>query len=401
MIPINKKIILGVTGSISAYKTAELIRLLRKEQFFVQVVMTKAAKEFISPLTLQALSGNPVLENIWDTKEGNGMEHINLSRTAQLILIAPASANFIAKLTHGIADDLLSNLCLARKCPLLIAPAMNIEMWENPATQRNIVTLKQDGVVFIGPEHGEQACGEIGFGRLVNLDTITLEALKFSTNQSFKGIKILISLGATVENIDPARAITNMSSGKMGVSLAKAAYILGADVTIVAGKTTEPIPDGIHTVHAQNHIKMFAAINKNIDNQDIYISAAAISDYLPFVNNKKIKKTETTISVTLKKSEDILKAVASKGNIFTVGFAAESEDLIENAKEKILSKNIDLIIANLIHESMNQSMAKVTMINKNFEILDLPKSEKKEVAFKIMEQIHKTYSKEVLNEHNS
>ena len=151
MIPINKKIILGVTGSISAYKTAELIRLLRKEQFFVQVVMTKAAKEFISPLTLQALSGNPVLENIWDTKEGNGMEHINLSRTAHLILIAPASANFIAKLTHGIADDLLSNLCLARKCPLLIAPAMNIEMWENPATQRNIVTLKQDGVVFIGP----------------------------------------------------------------------------------------------------------------------------------------------------------------------------------------------------------------------------------------------------------
>ena len=401
MIPINKKIILGVTGSISAYKTAELIRLLRKEQFFVQVVMTKAAKEFISPLTLQALSGNPVLENIWDTKEGNGMEHINLSRTAQLILIAPASANFIAKLTHGIADDLLSNLCLARKCPLLIAPAMNIEMWENPATQRNIVTLKQDGVFFIGPEHGEQACGEIGFGRLVNLDTITLEALKFSTNQSFKGIKILISLGATIENIDPARAITNMSSGKMGVSLAKAAYILGADVTIVAGKTTEPIPDGIHTVHAQNHIKMFAAINKNIDNQDIYISAAAISDYLPFVNNKKIKKTETTISVTLKKSEDILKAVASKGNIFTVGFAAESEDLIENAKEKILSKNIDLIIANLIHESINQSMAKVTMINKNFEILDLPKSEKKEVAFKIMEQIHKTYSKEVLNEHNS
>ena len=401
MIPINKKIILGVTGSISAYKTAELIRLLRKEQFFVQVVMTKAAKEFISPLTLQALSGNPVLENIWDTKEGNGMEHINLSRTAQLILIAPASANFIAKLTHGIADYLLSNLCLARKCPLLIAPAMNIEMWENQATQRNIVTLKQDGVVFIGPEHGEQACGEIGFGRLVNLDTITLEALKFSTNQSFKGIKILISLGATVENIDPARAITNMSSGKMGVSLAKAAYILGADVTIVAGKTTEPIPDGIHTVHAQNHIKMFSAINKNIDNQDIYISAAAISDYLPFVNNKKIKKTETTISVTLKKSEDILKAVASKGNIFTVGFAAESEDLIENAKEKILSKNIDLIIANLIHESMNQSMAKVTMINKNFEILDLPKSEKKEVAFKIMEQIHKTYSKEVLNEHNS
>ena len=401
MIPINKKIILGVTGSISAYKTAELIRLLRKEQFFVQVVMTKAAKEFISPLTLQALSGNPVLENIWDTKEGNGIEHINLSRTAQLILIAPASANFIAKLTHGIADDLLSNLCLARKCPLLIAPAMNIEMWENPATQRNIVTLKQDGVVFIGPEHGEQACGEIGFGRLVNLDTITLEALKFSTNQSFKGIKILISLGATIENIDPARAITNMSSGKMGVSLAKAAYILGADVTIVAGKTTEPIPDGIHTVHAQNHIEMFAAINKNIDNQDIYISAAAISDYLPFVNNKKIKKTETTISVTLKKSEDILKAVASKGNIFTVGFAAESEDLIENAKEKILSKNIDLIIANLIHESMNQSMVKVTMINKNFEILDLPKSEKKEVAFKIMEQIHKTYSKEVLNEHNS
>ena len=191
MIPINKKIILGVTGSVSAYKSAELIRLLLKEQFFVQVVMTKSAKEFISPLTLQALSGNPVLENLWDATEGNGMEHINLSRTSQLILIAPASANFIAKLANGIADDLLSNICLARTCPLLAAPAMNIEMWQNPATQRNIKTLKKDGGIVIGPEYGEQACGEIGLGRLINLESIILQVQKFSSEQIFKDKKIL------------------------------------------------------------------------------------------------------------------------------------------------------------------------------------------------------------------
>lgn len=401
MIPINKKIILGVTGSVSAYKSAELIRLLLKEQFFVQVVMTKSAKEFISPLTLQALSGNPVLENLWDATEGNGMEHINLSRTSQLILIAPASANFIAKLANGIADDLLSNICLARTCPLLAAPAMNIEMWQNPATQRNIKTLKKDGGIVIGPEYGEQACGEIGLGRLINLESIILQVQKFSSEQIFKDKKILISLGATSENIDPARAITNFSSGKMGINLAKAAFILGAEVTIITGRVDEAIPDVLKSVKVLNHKEMLATVSRLIDENQIYISAAAISDYLPSASQKKIKKNSSAISITLKRSEDILATIASKKAIFTVGFAAESENLIQNAKEKLTSKKIDLIVANLIQETMGQSVAKVTIINKNNEILDIPKGEKKNIAFEIMKQIHFNYSKEVVNEYYS
>ena len=249
---LKKKILLGVTGSIAAYKAAELIRLLRKNNFFVQVVLTKSAKQFVTPLTLQALSGNPVLENMWEPTEGNGMEHINLARTADLILIAPSSSNFIAKLANGLADDLLTNLCLARSCPLLVAPAMNVEMFNNAATQRNIETIKKDGIVISGPDSGEQACGEVGFGRLINFDSMMLDIKKIISPQIFSNKKILISSGATLEKIDEARAITNLSSGLMGLNLAKMAYTMGAEVTVISGHSNYEFPPCINTIKAIN-----------------------------------------------------------------------------------------------------------------------------------------------------
>ena len=253
---LNKKIILGVTGSIAAYKAAELIRLLKKCGADVQVVMTKSAKEFISPLTLQALSGKPVLENIWEPSEGSGMQHINLSREADLILIAPASANFIAKLANGLADDLLSNLSLARNCPLLIAPAMNKEMWLNRATQRNIKLIHNDDVHISGPENGEQACGEEGFGRLINEKILLLDIRRAMGNKKFFNKRILISCGGTIENIDDARAITNLSSGRMGFNIVEAAFTMGAEVTLIYGRTDIPVPEGVNQIYAPNHHEM-------------------------------------------------------------------------------------------------------------------------------------------------
>jgi phosphopantothenoylcysteine decarboxylase/phosphopantothenate--cysteine ligase len=309
---LKKKILLGVTGSIAAYKAAELIRLLRKDNFFVQVILTKSAKQFVTPLTLQALSGNPVLENMWEPTEGNGMEHINLARTADLILIAPASGNFIAKLANGIADDLLSNLCLARSCPLLVAPAMNVEMFKNAATQRNIETIKNDGIVISGPDAGEQACGEIGFGRLINFESMMLDIKKIITPQIFSNKKILISSGATLEKIDEARAITNLSSGLMGLNLAKMAYMMGAEVTVISGHSNYEFPSCIKTAKAINHNEMSNSINSHIEKNDIYISAAAISDYRPNYTEGKIKKRSENISLELKKTKDILSHIGKR-----------------------------------------------------------------------------------------
>ncbi len=346
---LKKKILLGVTGSVAAYKAAELIRLLRKNDFFVQVVLTKSAKQFVTPLTLQALSGNPVLENMWEPSEGNGMEHINLSRTADLILIAPTSGNFIAKLANGLADDLLTNLCLARSCPLLVAPAMNVEMFENNATQRNLKAIKEDGVLISGPDLGEQACGEVGLGRLINFESLMLDIKKALTPQIFINKKILISSGATVEKIDEARAITNLSSGLMGLNLAKTAYTMGADVTVVSGNSNYELPQCIKKISAKNHEAMYQSIVSNIENNDIYISAAAISDYKPSYTKGKIKKGSNLISIDLEKTKDILSYVGENfSHKFLVGFAAESENVVENGKNKLLSKNLDIVIGNEI-----------------------------------------------------
>ena len=390
---LKKKILLGVTGSIAAYKTAELVRLLRKNNFFVQVILTKSAKQFVTPLTLQALSGNPVLENMWEPTEGNGMEHINLTRTADLLLIAPASGNFIAKLANGLADDLLTNLCLARSCPLLVAPAMNVEMFNNIATQRNIETIKNDEIVLSGPDSGEQACGEVGFGRLINFESMMLDIKKIISSQIFLNKKILISSGATLEKIDEARAITNLSSGLMGLNLAKMAYTMGAEVTVISGHSNYEFPPCIKTIKAMNHDEMNKSITSNIEKNDIYISAAAISDYKPNYIKGKIKKENENISLELKKTKDILSYIGKNfGHKLVVGFAAESENLIENARRKLVLKNLDIIIANEIKHSMGKTKAKMVIIDQ-YEDRYLPEAEKEVQSKIILEHIFKLSSR--------
>ena len=391
---LKKKILLGVTGSVAAYKAAELIRLLRKNDFFVQVVLTKSAKQFVTPLTLQALSGNPVLENMWEPSEGTGMEHINLSRTADLILIAPTSGNFIAKLANGLADDLLTNLCLARSCPILVAPAMNVEMFENNATQRNLKAIKEDGVLISGPDLGEQACGEVGLGRLINFESLMLDIKKALTPQIFINKKILISSGATVEKIDEARAITNLSSGLMGLNLAKNAYTMGADVAVVSGNSNYELPQCIKKISAKNHEAMYQSIVSNIENNDIYISAASISDYKPSYTKGKIKKGSNLISIDLEKTKDILSYVGENfSHKFLVGFAAESENVVENGKNKLLSKNLDIVIGNKIKESMGKTKASMVIIDHDKNTI-LPKAEKDIQSRIILEYIFKLLSKE-------
>jgi phosphopantothenoylcysteine decarboxylase/phosphopantothenate--cysteine ligase len=396
---LKKKILLGVTGSIAAYKTAELVRLLRKNNFFVQVILTKSAKQFVTPLTLQALSGNPVLENMWEPMEGNGMEHINLTRTADLLLIAPASGNFIAKLANGLADDLLTNLCLARSCPLLVAPAMNVEMFNNIATQRNIETIKNDGIVLSGPDSGEQACGEVGFGRLINFESMMLDIKKIISSQIFLNKKILISSGATLEKIDEARAITNLSSGLMGLNLAKMAYTMGAEVTVISGHSNYEIPPCIKTIKAMNHDEMNKSITSYIEKNDIYISAAAISDYKPNYIKGKIKKGNENISLELKKTKDILSYIGKNfGHKLVVGFAAESKNLIENARKKLVLKNLDIIIANEIKHSMGKTKAKMVIIDQ-YEDRYLPEAEKEVQSKIILEHIFKLSSR--LKDHDT
>lgn len=356
---IGKNIVLGITGGIAAYKAAELVRLLVKAGVNLQVVMTEAACQFITPLTMQALSGKPVFTSMWDPSIPNGMPHIELSRQADAILIAPASADFIAKLVHGRADDLLSTLCLARgsdakPCNLLIAPAMNKQMWENPATQRNIKQIKADGITVYGPDSGEQACGEIGVGRMLEAESLLSLVNAHFTPKLLAGKRVLITAGATLEMIDPVRAITNLSSGKMGFSLAEAARDMGAVVTLVKGASALRDPAGMHVIEALSADKMYQTVMHNIGMQDVFISVAAVADYSPIEKcNHKIKKSEHTLTVELKQNKDILAEVANLPNApFCVGFAAESEQLIEYAEQKRLRKNLPLMVANLISDGM-------------------------------------------------
>ena len=390
---LDKKIILGITGSIAAYKAAELIRLLKKQGADIQVIMTKSAKEFISPLTLQALSGKPILENMWEPSKGNGMEHINQSKKADLILIAPASANFIAKLAQGLADDLLSNICLARNCPILIAPSMNKQMWENAATKRNVSIITQDGIAISGPESGEQACGDEGMGRFINDKMLLLDIEKSLKTPILKNKNILISCGATFEKIDDARAITNLSSGKMGFSIVNEAYALGANVTLIYGRTETLPPSGIKSFYAPNHKMMNKLIKKNAKDNDIFISVAAISDYLPKKVSGKLKKHNDKLILELQKSSDILLETSLEfDNLFCVGFSAEIKEIIKNAQDKLKKKNLNMIIANSINKSMGEDSAEIYIINKN-EVIHIPKATKKELAFNILKHIYKMINK--------
>ncbi len=361
----NKSIVLGITGGIAAYKAAELVRLLVKANIDVQVIMTEAACQFITPVTMQALSGKPVFTGMWDASIPNGMPHIELSRSADAIVIAPASADFIAKLVHGRADDLLSTLCLARDCPLLVAPAMNKQMWENPATQRNIAQLIADGINVLGPDSGEQACGEIGLGRMLEAeDLLYLIDANFQP-KLLKGKKVLITAGATLEMIDPVRALTNLSSGKMGYAIAQAAFEMGAEVTLVSGASTVKPPMGVNTISATSADTMYQSVMQHVANKDIFIGVAAVADYSPVRTQvEKIKKSEPSLTLELKRNKDILAEVASLPNApFCIGFAAETENLLEYAEAKRQQKKLSLIVANLASDAMGNDNNSVTLLD--------------------------------------
>ena len=349
----GKRIALGITGGIAAYKSAELVRLLVKQGASVQVAMTEAATHFVTPTTFQALSGNRVFTEQWDTNVANSMAHINFSREADVLLIVPASADFLAKTANGIADNLLTTLTLARDCPLLVAPAMNRQMWSNPATQRNIATLRGDGVVILGPASGEQACGEIGDGRMLEAAEIVEELIDYFQPKLLQGRKVLLTAGPTFEAIDPVRGITNLSSGKMGFAIARAAQEAGAEVTLICGPVSQPTPRGIERIDVTSALEMHAEVMKRASAQDIFIGVAAVADYRPKIAaGQKIKKDgNAPAAIELVQNPDILAEVAALPRPpLCVGFAAESQNLAEYAEKKRRAKKIPLIVGNLIQD---------------------------------------------------
>lgn len=384
----NKKIVLGITGGVAAYKAAELTRLLLKAGAQVQVVMTEGAQQFITPVTMQALSGQPVFTSMWDGGVPNGMPHIELSRNADAIVIAPASADFMAKLLHGRADDLLSALCLARDCPLLIAPAMNKQMWENPATQRNVAQLIKDGITLLGPDSGTQACGETGMGRMLEPEDLLAHINRFFTPKLLTGKRILITAGATQEAIDPVRVITNLSSGRMGIALAQAAADMGAEVTLVHGKVEIALPKSTQNIQSISADAMYQTVMQHIANQDIFIGVAAVADYSPTQKStNKIKKSEHPLILELNKNKDILSDVASLPNPpFCVGFAAESENLLQYAEQKRIAKKLPLIVANLASQAMGSEDNEVTLLN-DTGTHHLPRASKTEVAHLLLQHV--------------
>ena len=350
----GRHIVLGLTGGIACYKSAELVRLLSKAGATVQVIMTEAAEAFITPVTMQALSGRPVVTSQWDAREPNNMAHINLSREADAIIVAPASADFMAKLVQGRADDLLSLTCLARPretCPLLVAPAMNREMWSHPATQRNVAQLVQDGALILGPGNGDQACGETGDGRMLEPVELLEDLIAFFQPKLLQWRRILITAGPTFESIDPVRGITNHSSCKMGFALARAAHEAGPNVTLIAGPVHLPTLRGVRRIDVMSAQQMYDAVLPAAAQNEIFIATAAVADWRPAtLSEHKIKKEGKKVAPTFELTEnpDILAAVATLPKPpYCVGFAAESENLLDHARAKLLRKRIPLIIGNL------------------------------------------------------
>ena len=387
----SKHILLGISGGIAAYKSCELVRLLKKQGHSVSVVMSTASTEFISPLTFQALSGNPVLTDTHENGLGNGMAHINLTREADALVIAPATANTIAKISHGIADNLLTNLVAARKCPLAVAPAMNVEMWNNPANLRNIEQLRSDGITVFQPAYGEQACGEIGLGRMLEAADLADLISDLWIPKILLGKRILITAGATFEAIDPVRGITNISSGQMGTALARACRAAGAKVTLIYGQLQTTIPTGLfHTEQAVSAEEMFRAVHNHITNQDVFISVAAVADYkVKNSNSQKMKKDGSgkVPVIELTENPDILASIASLPNPpFCVGFAAESERVLEYARVKRIRKNIPMLIANQISQSMGKTTNQITIIDDENEI-SFPETDKRQAADNIVKHL--------------
>jgi phosphopantothenoylcysteine decarboxylase/phosphopantothenate--cysteine ligase len=392
--PAKKRLLLGITGGIAAYKAAELTRLLVQEGIEVQVVMTEAACRFIGPATLQALSGNTVYTDLWDARIANNMAHIDLSRGCDAVLVAPASAEFIAKLVQGRADDLLSTLCLARECPLYVAPAMNRQMWENPATQRNIAVLDKDGVTLLGPDSGDQACGEIGMGRMAEPETLLQDIKAAFQSKLLLGKLVLITAGPTFEAIDAVRGISNFSSGKMGYAVARAALEAGAEVTLVSGPVSLAAPARAKLVSVTSAQQMFAVVKESATTADIFIGVAAVADYhVANPSRQKIKKSSQPLNLQLAPNPDILEYVAHlpKGP-FCIGFAAESESLHENAERKRRKKKIPLLAANLVQTALGKDESELVLFD-DAGAHPLPRASKTVLARQLIRHIAQLYAK--------
>ncbi|RPH45007.1 MAG: bifunctional phosphopantothenoylcysteine decarboxylase/phosphopantothenate--cysteine ligase CoaBC [Burkholderiales bacterium] len=347
----GRHLLLGVTGGVAAFKACELARELQRRGATVQVAMTEAATRFIGTATFQALTGRPVYTDAWDGRIDNGMPHIDLSRGADAILVAPATADFMAKVANGLADDLLSTLVLARDCPLLIAPAMNRQMWSAAATQRNVATLRDDGVAILGPGAGEQACGETGDGRMLEAQQLVEETIAFFAPKSLAGRRVLVTAGPTFEPIDPVRGITNLSSGKMGYAIARACRHAGAEVVLVSGPTALAAPAGVRRVDVRSANQMLAAVQGEIAGQDVFVAVAAVADWrVANASDRKLKKTDGGGPPALEfaQNPDILATVAAlPGGPYCIGFAAETEDLEANAQAKRRRKGVPLLVGNI------------------------------------------------------
>ena len=385
----GKRILLGITGGIAAYKAAMLARLLVRAGADVRVAMTEAATRFVTPVTFQALSNQPVWSDLWDQRVPDAMGHIELSRDRELIVVAPASADFMAKVAHGLADDLLSTLCVARRCPLMLAPAMNVEMWENAATQRNLEMLRDDGVLIEGPVAGDQACGETGYGRMLEPAQIAAEIEAFFAPKRLAGKRVLVTAGPTEEPIDPVRVLTNASSGKMGYAVARAAQEAGAEVTLVSGPVSLATPAGVARIDVRTAQEMFEAVKKRALSSDVFISVAAVADYKAKTpSTQKIKKANgRAVTLELEENPDILAYVAGmKNGPFCVGLAAESEKLDLHAKEKRATKNLPLLAANLVQDALGADTNSIVLYDDRGEH-PLGTGAKLELARKLVEHV--------------
>lgn len=386
----GKHLLLAVSGGVAAYKSAELVRLLQKQGASVQVVMTEAATHFVGPVTFQALSGRKVFTDQWDSRIDNNMAHIDLVREADAMLVAPASADCLAKIAHGLADDLLTTMVLARDCTLLVAPAMNRQMWENPATQRNIKQLVADGITVLGPAEGEQACGETGAGRMLEPEALVEALIAFFTPKSLSGRKWLMTAGPTFEAIDPVRGITNLSSGKMGYAIARAAAHAGAEVVLISGPVSLPIPEGVRCVSVQSARDMYQAVMVEAGNSDVFVGVAAVADYgIAESAPQKLKKDGSgqPPAIHLVLNPDILASVASlPAAPLCVGFAAESENLYEYAEAKRKRKNIPLIIGNQIQDGFGGDTNTVVLFDQQ-GAHPLPPADKHSLAAQLVQHI--------------
>jgi phosphopantothenoylcysteine decarboxylase/phosphopantothenate--cysteine ligase len=393
----GKKVLLGVTGGIAAYKAAELVRRLGERGIEVHVVMTEAACGFVTPATMQALSGNPVYTDMWDTRIRDNMAHIELTRDKDLVVIAPATADFLAKLALGLADDLLSTLCLARDCPLVAAPAMNRQMWEHAATQRNVARLREDGIEILGPASGDQACGEIGMGRMLEAIDIAEAVTAKLGPKALAGVRMLVTAGPTFEAIDAVRGLTNRSSGKMGYAVARAAVEAGAHVTLISGPTGLAAPSKVDRVDVTSAEDMLSAVKKRVTKADVFVSVAAVADYRPAKTSaQKIKKSDSAMSVELVPNTDILAYVSGLPKApFCVGFAAESEKLAEYAEAKRKRKKLPLLAANLAQDAIGADENEIILFD-DAGAHPLPRAPKEVVARQLVEHIARLYRKPAL-----